>query len=167
MTNYSLIDDVLKEKFKKEINNLANSVGGKNYFLQLIEEIRMQRPHVLISKEACFKYKYGKVKWEKVLYRDKVRLLLEILKKNNTNNQNLMWEKGQKRYKITLNLLRTLGPMRFKVEPKNNNDGPGFYISPLDIIDSKTTNINFMFEAIFFLPAHTVKQIFNGSKKGK
>ncbi len=165
MTNYSLIDDATKEVLKKEINNLASSIGGKNHFLQLIEEIRMERPHALMSKQASFKYKYGKVKWEKVLYRDKVRLLLEILKKNNGNNQNLMLEKGKKRYKTTLNLLRALGPMRFKVEPKNNNDGPGFVIAPLEIIDSKTTIINFMFEVIFFLPAYTVKQVFNGSKK--
>ena len=41
MTNYSLIDDATKEVLKKEINNLASSIGGKNHFLQLIEEIRM------------------------------------------------------------------------------------------------------------------------------
>ena len=65
----------------------------------------------------------------KVLYRDKVILLLDLMESNGPQNQNLMFEKGKKRYKSTLNLLRTIGPIRFKVEPKNNKDGPGFEIA--------------------------------------
>jgi len=168
MTNYNSLNEIVKEELKKEINYLANSIGGKNHFLQLIEEIRIEKPHALMSKHASFKYKYGKVKWEKVLYRDKVKLLIQLLKNNNNNNnQNLMLEEGQKGYKTNLNLLRTLSPMRFTVEPKNNNDGPGFIIAPLKIIDSKTTIINVMFEAIFFLPTYLVKNFFNASKNKK
>jgi hypothetical protein len=89
---------------------------------------------------------------------------MDILR-NNLNDRNLMFEKGNKRYKSVLNLLRTLGPMKFNFKPKNNNDGEGFTLQPLELIDQKTTRMNFMFEAVFFLPTHVVKQVFNGPKK--
>ncbi|MBT5783147.1 hypothetical protein OAN38_03870 [Candidatus Marinimicrobia bacterium] len=164
MTNFNSLDDSLKEKFKYEINDLAKSFGGKSHFLQLIEEIRLEKPHPLMSKNSTFRFRHGTVKWEKVLYRDKVHLLIDLLR-NNINDGNLMFEKGNKRYKAVLNLLRTLGPMKFKFKPKNNNDGEGFVLRPLELIDSKITRMNFMFEVVFFLPTHVVKQVFNGPKR--
>ena len=55
MTNFNSLDDSLKEKFKYEINDLAKSFGGKSHFLQLIEEIRLEKPHPLMSKNSTFR----------------------------------------------------------------------------------------------------------------
>ena len=149
MTNFNSLDDSLKEKFRYEINSLAKSFGGKSHFLQLIEEIRLEKPHPLMSKNSTFRFRHGTIKWQKVLYRDKVYLLMDILR-NNLNDRNLMFEKGNKRYKSVLNLLRTLGPMKFNFKPKNNNDGEGFTLQPLELIDQKTTRMNIMIEAVFY-----------------
>jgi hypothetical protein len=157
MRNNSLIDDVKKKVLKKEINKLASAIGGQNYFLKLIEELRTEKIHPLMSKRAYFKYSNGRVEWNKVIYQDKVKLLLDILR-NSTFGQNIMLEEGQKRYKSVLNLLKTLKPIRFRVIPKNIKNGAGFTIMPLEIIDSKTTTINFMFLVIFILPVHIVKK---------
>jgi len=55
--------------------------------------------------------------------------------------------------------------MKFVVSPKNTKDGKGFSISPIEIIDSKTCRLNFMFEVLFFLPVSLVKKIYIGPKK--
>ena len=78
------------------------------------------------------------------------------------NNENLMPKKGDRKYKTVMNFLRTLGPMIFEIRPKNKKDGDGFNLHPFDIIDENTSHLNFMFDIVFFLPIHIVKQVFNG-----
>jgi len=89
------------------------------------------------------------------------------LLKNSEINGNLMPKKGDKNYKTIMNLLRTLGPMKFKIQPKNSNDGDGYILHPIDIIDENTSQINFMFDVVFFLPLYIVKKVFIGPTKKK
>ena len=161
MTNYKLLDDSTKQYYKKEITNCAQSLGGKNYFLQLLEEIRVTHPHPLMAKNYSFRFAHGTVKWKKVIFKEKVSLFIELVK-NKTSNDNLMPKKGDKRYKTIMNLLRTIGPMEFEVRPKNSKNGDGFVLHPFDKIDENTFRLNFMFEVVFFLPIHVVKQVFYG-----
>ena len=78
-----------------------------------------------------------------------------------------MPKKGYKNYKTIMNLLRTLGPMKFKIEPKNSNDGDGYILHSFDIIDESTSQINFMFEVVFFLPLYIVKKYLLDQQKRK
>ena len=164
MTDYNSLDDVTKEHLRKQINDCAQSLGGKNYFLQLLEAIRAEHHHPLMAKDLSFRFKHGIIKWKKVIFKDKVQLLIKLLK-NSEINGNLMPKKGDKNYKTIMNLLRTLGPMKFKIQPKNSNDGDGYILHPFDIIDENTSQINFMFEVVFFLPLYIVKKVFNGPTK--
>jgi len=161
MLSYNSLDDLTKQNLKKEINDCALALGGKNHFLHLLEEIRKERHHPLMAKSSSFRFSYGTVKWEKVIFKDKVYLLIKMIK-DRENNGNLMPKKGDRKYKTVLNLLRTLGPMKFEIRPKNNKDGDGFNLHPFDIIDENTSHLNFMFDVVFFLPIHIVKQVFNG-----
>ena len=161
MISYNSLDDLTKQNLKKEINDCALALGGKNHFLHLLEEIRKERHHPLMAKNSSFRFSYGTVKWEKVIFKDKVHLLIKMTK-DRENNGNLMPKKGDRKYKTVMNLLRTLGPMKFKIRPKNNKDGDGFNLHPFDIIDENTSHLNFMFDIVFFLPIHIVKQVFNG-----
>jgi hypothetical protein len=161
MTNYKLLDDATKQYYKKQITNCAQSLGGKNYFLQLLEEIRVAHPHPLMAKDYSFRFSHGIVKWKKVIFKEKVFLLIELFKDRESNG-NLMPKKGDKRYKTIMNLLRTIGPMEFEICPKNSKDGDGFILRPFDIIDENTLHLNFMFEVLFFLPLYIAKQVFNG-----
>ena len=161
MTNYKLLDDATKQYYKKQITNCAQSLGGKNYFLQLLEEIRVTHPHPLMAKDYSFRFAHGIVKWKKVIFKEKVLLFIELFK-NKTSNENIMPKKGDKRYKTIMNLLRTIGPMEFEIRPKNSKNGDGFILHPFDIIDENTLHLNFMFEVLFFLPLYIVKQVFNG-----
>ena len=164
MTDYNSLNDATKERLRKQINDCAQSLGGKNYFLQLLEAIRAEHHHPLMAKDLSFRFNHGIIKWKKVIFKDKVQLLIKLLK-NNEINGNLMPKKGDKNYKTIMNLLRTLGPMQFKIKPKNSNDGDGYILHPFDIIDENTSQINFMFEVVFFLPLYIVKKTFNGPTK--
>ena len=161
MTHYTLLDDSTKKYYKKQITNCAQSLGGKNYFLQLLEVIRATHPHPLMAKDYLFRFTHGTVKWKKVIFKEKVFLLIELFKDRESNG-NLMPRKGAKRYKTIMNLLRTMGPMEFEIRPKNSKNGEGFILHPFDIIDENTVRLNFMFEVLFFLPLYIVKQVFNG-----
>jgi len=161
MISYNSLDDLTKQNLKKEINDCALALGGKNHFLHLLEEIRKERHHPLMAKNSSFRFSYGTVKWGKVIFKDKVHLLIKMIK-DQENTGNLMPKKGDRKYKIVMNLLRTLGPMKFEIRPKNNKDGDGFNLHPFDIIDENTSHLNFMFDVVFFLPIHIVKQVFNG-----
>jgi len=166
MTNYNSLDDVTREQLRQQINECAQSLGGKNYFLQLLEAIRAEDHHPLVAKDLSFRFNHGIVKWKKVIFKDKVHLLIKLLK-NSATNGNLMPKKGDKNYKTIMNLLRTLGPMKFKIQPKNSNDGGGYILHPIDIIDENNSQINFMFEVVFFLPLYIVKKILIGPTKKK
>jgi hypothetical protein len=147
----------INNDYKNQLIECAQAFGGKNYFLQLLEAIRETRPHPLMAKNAEFHFSMGTIKWKKVIYKDKVHLLLNMLKDNRYNG-NLMPRKGDKGYKTKMNLLRTLGPMEFEVRPKNTKDGNGFVLHPFDIIDKNTTRLNYIFNAVFFIPVHKVKK---------
>ena len=161
MDNYDSLDKDKKKDLKIQLTKYASSIGGKNHFLSLIEAIRISRPHPLMAKEACFRFNKGNIKWEKVIFKEKVNLLITLIR-NNEKNNNLMPKDGDKNYKAVMNLLRTIGPMKFEVRPKNSNNGDGFTICPIKIIDKKNCEINFMFEVIFFLPIQLIKKMFIG-----
>jgi hypothetical protein len=166
MLDYNSLDEMAKRDFKKHLEECAQAIGGKNYFLQLVESIRDTRPHPLMAKNARFQFSQGNVKWQKVIYKDKVHLLIKLLGENQTTG-NLMPKKGDKGFKTVMNLLRTLGPMKFEVNPKNKENGDGFILHPFDRIDNKTTHLNYIFDAVFFMPMYVVKKALTGSGKKK
>ena len=124
MTNYDSLDHGKKQDLKNQLIKYATSFGGKNHFLCLIEALRLAHPHPLMAKGACFRFNKGIIKWEKVIFKEKVNLLITLIRDNDRNN-NLMPKEGHRNYKIIINLLRTIGPMKFEVRPKNNKDGDG------------------------------------------
>ena len=164
MTNYDSLDKDKKQDIKNQLAKYASSIGGKNHFLSLIEAIRLSRPHSLMTKEACFSFNKGNIKWGKVIYKEKVNLLIALIHDKDRNN-NLMPKDSDRNYKAVMNLLRAIGPMKFEVRPKNRKDGDGFTVSPVKIIDKNTCEINFMFEVLFFLPIQLIKKMFIGPLK--
>ena len=160
MTNYDSLDHGKKQDLKNQLIKYATSFGGKNHFLCLIEVLRLAHPHPLMAKGACFRFNKGIIKWEKVIFKEKVNLLITLIRDNDRNN-NLMPKEGDRNYKTIINLLRTIGPMKFEVRPKNSKDGDGFILRPIEIIDNNTCRINIMFEVLFFLPNIFYSYIFS------
>ena len=164
MTNYDSIENDKKQVLKNQLIKNATSLGGKNHFLSLIEAIRMAYPHPLMAKDASFRFNKGLIKWEKVIFKEKVNLLMTLIN-NNDSNIILMPNKGDSNYKTIRNLIRAIGPIQFEVRPKNSKDGDGFIFNLIEIIDNNTCQLSFMFEVLFVLPIKLIKKIYIGPKE--
>jgi len=160
MCDFNNLNDTLKAEYHKQLLEYAENFGGKNFFLQLLEAIRKTKPHPLIAKNSEFRFSRGTIKWGKVIFKDKLTLLLDI-RINESKNGTLLPDKEDKSYKKVMNLLRTLGPIEFDVIPKHLKDGDGFVMKPFEIIDENTTKLNPIFDAIFFCSVDTIKKVLN------
>jgi len=136
----------------------ATKFGGVNFFLQLLEAIRKYDGHPLTAKHSEFKFSRGNIRWEKVIFKDKLSLLFKV-RVSESERGNLLPSKDDKTYKNIMNLIRTLAPIEFTVMPKNMNDGEGFSFKPFDKIDDKTTRLNPIFDAMFFCSVDTIKKV--------
>jgi len=158
MCDFNNLDTAAKTAYHNQLLKCAEAFGGVNYFLQLLEAIRKTKPHTLVAKNSEFRFSRGIVKWEKVIFKDKLTLLTAIRVNENENN-NLLPSEDDKSYKKVLNLLRTVQPIEFTVMPKNNKDGDGFSFHAFDIIDKETTVMNPIFDAVFFCSVDTIKKV--------
>ena len=165
MCNFNALDSEEKKIQHEMILRYAESFGGKNFFLHLIEAIRTTKPHPLVAKNSEFSMELGSISWNKVIFDDKFKLLQKARKKE-TEQDNFLPPKDEKSYKRVLNLVRTLKPIVFHVKPKNKEDGTGFFFQAFEIIDDDTTKLNPIFDALFFCSVDNVKKALNYKVRG-
>jgi hypothetical protein len=166
MCDFNTLSDEDKKIQHKEILQYAESFGGQNFFLKLIEAIRETTPHPLIALNSKFNMELGYITWNKVIFNDKLQLLQKA-RMNETKQNNLLPQKDDKNYKKVLNLLRTLKPIVFHVKPKNIEDGTGFFFQAFEIIDKDTTKLNPIFDALFFCSIDNIKKALNYKPKDR
>ena len=164
MCDFNTLSDEEKQLHHEKLLECATNFGGKNFFLHLLEAIRETKPHPLTSGSMSFDLELGSVTWNKVIFNDKLQLLLKA-RKNESNQDNLLPEKNEKNYKKILNVVRTLKPIVFRVTPANPEDGKGFFFQAFDIIDENKTKLNPIFDALFFCSVDTVKKVLNYEAK--
>lgn len=164
MCDFSNLDDAAKQVYHNRLLVCAEAFGGKNFFLQLLESIRESKPHPLMAKNCEFRFPLGTVKWNKVIFKDKLTLLMKV-RVNEGEDGNLLSATNEKSYKNVLNLVRTLKPINFTVKPDNPEDGEGFTLHPFDVIGEKTTRLNPIFDALFFCSVDSVKKALNYKPK--
>jgi hypothetical protein len=160
MCDFNILTDEEKKLHHEKLLQCANAFGGRNFFLHLLEAIRETKPHPLIAGNSEFNIELGSITWNKVIFNDKLQLLLKA-RVNESKQNNLLPPKEEKNYKKVLNVVRTLKPIVFHVKPANKEDGSGFFFQPFDVIDENTTKLNIVFDAIFFCSVDTVKKILN------
>lgn len=138
----------------------ANNFGGKNFFLQLLEEIRDHKTHPLLETNNAFHIDLGSISWNKSIFKSTLDLLIKA-RINEGKQGNLLPKKDEKNHKKVLNVIRTMKPIVFHVKPANPKDGSGFFFQAFDIIDEKTTLLNPIFDALFFSSIESVKKVLN------
>jgi hypothetical protein len=166
MCDFNTLDEASKETYHKQLSECAVAFGGINFFLQLLEAVRKAKPHPLLAKHSEFTFSHGSIKWNKVIFKDKLSLLMKV-RVNENKNGNLIPSKEDPSYKNVMNLLRTLHPLKFEVTPKSTNEGEGFSVHPFDEINAYTTRLNPVFDVLFFCSIDTVKKILNFESKTK
>jgi hypothetical protein len=164
MCDFNTLTDDEKKLYHEKLLTSANNFGGKNFFLQLLEAIRETKPHPLTSGNSRFDIELGTITWNKVIFNDKLQLLLKA-RVNESKQDNLLPNPDEKNYKKILNLVRTLKPIVFHVKPAHKEDGSGFFFQAFDLISDTQTKLNPLFDALFFCSVDTVKKILNYSPK--
>lgn len=160
MCDFDNLNDNGKKLAHDTLMEAVNNFGGANHFLQLLEAVRKTKPHPLMAKTSGFRFLLGTIKWEKVIFQDKLDLLMQV-RKQESKNGNLLPAKGSKEYKKVLNLVRTLAPIEFTVAPKEDEEAEGFTFKAFDLINEEITRINPLFDLIFFCSIETTKKIIN------
>jgi len=164
MCDFNSLTDDEKLIYHEKLITCAENFGGKNFFLQLLEAIRETKPHPLVAANSEFKIGLGSIKWNKVIFNDKLQLLLKT-RVNESAQNNFLPDRDAKNYKKVLNLVRTLKPIVFHVKPEDSEDGSGFFFQPFDIIDEHITKLNPIFDALFFCSVGSVKKMLNYEPK--
>jgi hypothetical protein len=164
MCDFNQLSEDEKAIYHEKLLACANNFGGKNFFLHLLEAIRETKPHPLTAGNMSFDIELGSVTWNKVIFNDKLQLLIKA-RKNESKQDNLLPNKDEKNYKKILNVVRTLKPIVFHVTPANPEEGKGFFFQAFDMIDETTTKLNPLFDAIFFCSIDTVKKFLNYTPK--
>ncbi len=147
--NFNQLDENTKKKLHEEILSNAMSIGSKNAFLQMMEDIKEAKPKPLLNKTAIFHYSSGKISWGKSIYKETLNILFSAMRKEEQDGDILEGLKP-KDYKNFMNMMRALKPVELIVKPKNIEEGKGFNFSILDTSQEKKTKISLMFKIIFF-----------------
>ncbi|MFT5661767.1 MAG: hypothetical protein ACI9TV_002414 [Sulfurimonas sp.] len=139
----------------------SENVGGTNFLLALIEAMKTKKPNALMYKEKQVSSNNTIIKWNKVVFKDKVDVLEEILLSHRSSEDpdfNILNNENIKKRKLILNMVKTLTPLEFVVTPQNPNDGAGFNFKAFDVADEDNVKVNPIFIAMFFCSTEFTKK---------
>ena len=139
----------------------SQNIGGANFLLALIEAMKEKRPNPLMYKEKQISSNNTIIKWNKVVFKDKVDVLESVLlehKSSEDSKFNILQTDNIKKRKAILNMVKALAPIEFTVTPQNPNDGPGLNFKVFDMVDEDNVNLNPLFVALFFCSTEFTKK---------
>jgi hypothetical protein len=162
MCNFNKQPEATQELLHLFMQKASQELGGVNFLLSLIEAIRSKKPHPLVMREMQIASNNSIIKWNKVIFKDKVTLLENILVAHRDAQEkdfNILSEPNQKKKKNIINMVKTLNPIEFVVTPQNPNDGNGFSFGVFDTVDfeKEIVILNPIFLAMFFCSVNFTK----------
>ena len=161
MCNFNKQNDDTKALIHLFMTKAAENVGGTNFLLLLIEAMKAKHPSALSEKNSQVASNNSIIKWNKVVFKDKVELIQAILNDHNSSENpdfNILNVENKKKKKNILNMARTLAPIEFVVTPQNPNDGSGFNFKVFDTIEDDKITLNPIFIAMFFCSTEFTKK---------
>ena len=161
MCNFNKLDEDAKGLIHLLMKKSADSIGGTNFLLGLLEAMKEKKPNALMFKGCQIASENTIIKWNKVVFKDKLMVLEEILlshKSEENPDFNILANKSDKKRKAILNMVRTLAPIEFIVTPQNHNDGAGFNFKVFETIEDNYVKINPIFVAMFFCSTEYMKK---------
>jgi hypothetical protein len=147
-----------KNQLHEEVKQLAMSIGGTSVFLQMIEEVKKEKPHALLNKSCVFHFAKAKLNWNKQIFKDSLEQLFSAMRKEERDGD-MLNGLNPKDYKETMNMMRTLKPVSIKVSPKKEEELTGFTFSILDTSVEKKTKVSMIYKIIFFYHIDFAKDI--------
>ena len=156
--NFNQLDEEQKQQLHNQAMELATNLGGVNFFLQMIEDIKAEKPHALLNKSCVFHFSKGKLNWNKQIFKESTNLLFTAMRKEERDGD-MLNGLNPKDYKETMNMMRTLKPVSIKVTPKKEEELLGFTFSILDTSIEKKTKVSMIYKIIFFYHIDFAKDI--------
>lgn len=161
MCNFNKQTEDTKALIHLFMKKAAQNVGGANFLLALIEAMKTKKPNPLMYKEKKISSNHTTIKWNKVVFKDKLDILEEILVGHRSSEDpdfNILNNESAKKRKAILNMVKTLAPIEFIVTPQNPNDGDGFSFKVFDTVEDDNVKINPIFVAMFFCSTEFTKK---------
>ena len=161
MCNFNNQSQETKELIHLFMDKATNNVGGVNYLLALIEAMRAKKPHPLMQKNCQIASNNTIIKWNKVVFKDKIDLIQKILvahKDSQEKDFNILNATDIKTKKNIINMARALAPLEFIITPQNPDDGKGFNFTVFDTLEDDIIKFNPIFIALFFCSTEFTKK---------
>jgi len=143
-----------KLEIQKLVLDCMETLGGRNYFLGMIEDIKDANQHPLLNKTSKFHFKHGTITWGKEIYKDKVMAIKNML--INCSEDNILTIKDKKLQKDINNTIKTLGKLTYTI---SITDGNKYSFNSFNTISKDNVEISTMFQLIFFDSINNTKKI--------
>jgi hypothetical protein len=156
--NFSELDLETKNQLHNQIMELANKMGGMNPFLEMIEDLKKEKPHALLNKSCVFHFSKAKLNWNKQIFKESLDQLFLAMRKEEKDGD-MLNGLNPKDYKDTMNMMRTLKPISIRVTPKKDDELSGFVFPILDTSVEKKTKVSMIYKIIFFYHVDFAKDI--------
>jgi hypothetical protein len=143
-----------KLDIQKIVLDCMDTIGGRNYFLGMIEDIKDSKQHPLLNKTSKFHFQQGTITWGKEIYKDKVIAIKNMLIK--FPDDNILTIKDAKLQKEVSNSIKTLGKLTYTIDTKNGNK---YSFKSFNTISENNVEISIMFQIIFFDSINNTKRI--------
>ncbi|MGE4509503.1 MAG: hypothetical protein AB7D43_00210 [Sulfurimonadaceae bacterium] len=155
MCNFNLQNDAAKALLSSIIKQAAQTLGGANFLLGLIETIRQNKPTPLTSSKCTLTSEHAILSWNKIIFKDKFLALEEALslhKSADNYDFNLLDLTSEKKKKRVIGMIKTLAPVEFTIKPKNTAHGDELKLHIFETIDfeANRATINPLFVTLFF-----------------
>ena len=161
MCNFNKQDEKTKEFIHLFMRKFADNLGGMNPLLVLIETLRATKPHPLTTSKCFIKSSSATMKWNKIIFKDKLMVLEDILVQHRSSeepNFNILANLSDKKRKKVINMAKTLAPVEFLVTPLENEEGESISFKVFESIEEGCIKINPIFVALFFCSTEFTKK---------
>lgn len=153
--DFNKLEVSVKETLHNEFKEYSNVMGGDNFFLKAVEEIREMKPNPLLNQTGTFHISKIKVILSKSVFKDTLTALFDAIRREEKFGD-IFEGATPKEYKATMNMIRTLKPVTVTFESKDS--GESFTFNILDTSVEKKTKVTFAFKAIFFYHLDEMKK---------
>jgi hypothetical protein len=161
MCNFNNQSEETKAFLSLIVNKSADSIGGTNFLLGLLEAMKEKKPNALMFKECKIESKEATIRWNKIVFKDKLDILEDIIRSHRSSqeaNFNILENDSEKKKKKILNMVKTLAPVEFTVTAQNDENGSGFNFKVFQTVEKDLVILNPLFVSMFFCSVEFMKK---------
>lgn len=161
MCNFDKQSDETKALIHLLMKKSADSIGGTNFLLGLLEAMKEKKPNALMHSGCKIESNEASMRWNKIVFKDKLDILEDVIRSHKSSEGpdfNILENDSEKKKKKILNMVKTLSPIEFIITPSNAENGAGFNFKVFESIEDNSVKLNPLFTAMFFCSTEYMKK---------